>query len=128
MKSKGSAAGKSDSPAVLACGLKLRTVRMDREIGLRRLADKLGLCAATLSAWELGQRVPDPDGVARVLGFLQVKTVEFNRILELCRGVSDLNLVEIPIVDTAPLLWTYERIVAGFTEWAPRVVPELLQT
>lgn len=118
----------SEAPAALACAIALRTARADRKISLRQLSAKLGLHPATLSSWELGQRLPDSEVVARVLGFLRVSAAEFDRVLTLCRRASDLSLVEVLDAETPPLLWTYEQVVAEVAEWAPTGVPELLQT
>ncbi|MEV6831228.1 helix-turn-helix transcriptional regulator [Amycolatopsis sp. NPDC051102] len=114
-------------PALLAASIGLREARMSRRISLRKLATKLGFHPQNLSQWETGGRAPTETDAAWMLGFLRVSREEYQRIMELVRHCNDSNFVE-PVDPAAePLLWTYERR-SRILQWAPRILPDLLQT
>ena len=70
-------------PATVAVSSSLRDARKRRGIGLRRLADKIGVHPATLSAWELGIKVAPATAVAWILGYLRVESAEYDRVMAL---------------------------------------------
>jgi transcriptional regulator with XRE-family HTH domain len=115
-------------PATIAVSSSLRDARERRGIGLRRLADKIGVYPATLSAWELGIKVPPATAVAWILGFLQVEATEYDRVMALAPHAGDANLVDQSDPQLGHLLWTYEQLSSRVVEWAPSCIPELLQT
>jgi transcriptional regulator with XRE-family HTH domain len=114
-------------PALLAASKGLREARMSRRISLRKLATKLGFHPQNLSLLETGGRAPTETDAAWMLGFLRVSLEEYQRIMELVRHCNDSEFVE-PVDSTAdPLLWTLERRSSRILEWAPRILPDLLQ-
>jgi transcriptional regulator with XRE-family HTH domain len=115
-------------PATVAVSSSLREARERRRIGLRRLADKIGVRAATLSAWELGIRVAPPTAVAWILGYLRVESAEYDRVMALALHAGDPNLVDASDVQLGHLLWTYEQLSSRVVEWTPSGIPDLLQT
>ncbi|KDN16423.1 Scr1 family TA system antitoxin-like transcriptional regulator [Amycolatopsis rifamycinica] len=115
-------------PATVAVSSSLRDARKRRGIGLRRLAEKIGVHPATLSAWELGIKVVPETAVARVLGYLRVESVEYDRVMALAPHVGDANLVDQSDPQLGHLLWTYEQLSSRVVEWAPSCIPELLRT
>ncbi|MEV6449038.1 Scr1 family TA system antitoxin-like transcriptional regulator [Amycolatopsis sp. NPDC051716] len=115
-------------PATVAVSSSLREARERRRIGLRRLADKIGVRAATLSAWELGIRVAPATAVAWILGYLRVESAEYDRVMALASHAGDANLVDSSDTQLGHLLWTYEQLSSSVVEWAPSCIPELLQT
>ena len=115
-------------PATIAVSSSLREARKRRGIGLRRLADKIGVYPATLSAWELGTKVAPETAVAWILGFLQVGRAEYDRVMALAPHAGDANLVDQSDPQLGHLLWTYEQLSSRIVEWAPSRIPELLQT
>ena len=116
------------SPATVAVSSSLRDARERRRIGLRRLADKIGVRAATLSAWELGVRVAPATAVARILGYLRVESAEYDRVMAFAPHAGDANLVDSSDAQLGHLLWTYEQLSSRVVEWTPSGIPELLQT
>ena len=115
-------------PATIAVSSSLRDARARRGIGLRRLAYKIGVYPATLSAWELGTKVAPETAVAWILGFLQVKPTEYERVMALAPHAGDANLVDQTDPQLGHLLWTYEQLSSRVVEWAPSCIPDLLQT
>jgi transcriptional regulator with XRE-family HTH domain len=115
-------------PATVAVSSSLRDARKRRGIGLRRLAEKIGVHPAVLSAWELGIRVAPETAVAWILGYLRVESVEYDRVMALAPHAGDPNLVDQSDPQLGHLLWTYERLSSRVLEWAPSCIPDLLQT
>ncbi|WP_410674120.1 Scr1 family TA system antitoxin-like transcriptional regulator [Amycolatopsis sp. cmx-4-68] len=115
-------------PATVAVSSSLRDARKRRGIGLRRLAEKIGVHPATLSAWELGIKVAPETAVAWILGYLRVEWAEYDRVMVLAPHAGAANLVDQSDPQLGHLLWTYEQLSSRVVEWAPSCVPELLQT
>jgi transcriptional regulator with XRE-family HTH domain len=115
-------------PATVAVSGSLRDARKRRGIGLRRLAEKIGVHPATLSAWELGIKVAPETAVAWILGYLRVESAEYDRVMALAPHADDANLVDQSDPQLGHLLWTYEQLSGRVVEWAPSCIPELLQT
>ena len=114
-------------PALLALSVSLRAARTARGLGLRRLADKLGIPAQYLSLWENGKRPPSTDEIAHLLGFLQVGPAEYNRIMRLHRQLDNPSVIVTVEPDADSLQRTFEQFAIRTLEWAPRVIPEPLQ-
>ncbi|MET8845796.1 Scr1 family TA system antitoxin-like transcriptional regulator [Amycolatopsis sp. NPDC004625] len=115
-------------PGVFALGIALRRTRMARRISLRVLAYRAGIHPGVLSAWELGVRAPKLEDVARLLGCLQVKKAEYDKIIAIFRQADGPTLIE-PVSDiTSPLLWHYEMTATRIFEWSPALIANRLQT
>jgi transcriptional regulator with XRE-family HTH domain len=115
-------------PATVAVSSSLRDARKRRGIGLRRLAEKIGVHPATLSAWELGIKVAPATAVAWILGYLRVESAEYDRMMALAPCADNANLVDQSDPQLGHLLWTYEQLSTRGVEWAPSCIPDLLQT
>ncbi|MEV5721546.1 Scr1 family TA system antitoxin-like transcriptional regulator [Amycolatopsis mediterranei] len=115
-------------PATVAVSSSLRDARKRRGIGLRRLAEKIGVHPATLSAWELGIKVAPTTAVAWILGYLRVESAEYERVMALAPDAGAANLVDQSDPQLGHLLWTYEQLSSRVVEWAPSCIPDLLQT
>jgi len=121
----------SSSPGSRALSASLREVREARKFGLRELARALEVDPRLLSQWELGIRVPPIEEVARILGYLRVDRVVTDRILFLAQHVKEPNWLDSNPSDLPSALTgiiEYERTATKITNWAPAIVPGLLQT
>jgi transcriptional regulator with XRE-family HTH domain len=70
----------SSSPAARTLAASLREEREARNVGLRRLADKLGVLPQVLSLWEKGQRLASVEDVSAILALLGVTGEKRDRI------------------------------------------------
>lgn len=118
----------SHLPALLTLSVSLRTARTARRVGLRRLADKLGIPPQTLSHWETAKRRPSSEDVAHILGFLRASPAEYDRVMRLCRELDNPTFIEPLEPDTVSLGRTFEEIAVRTLEWAPHIIPERLRT
>ncbi|GHG29947.1 MULTISPECIES: Scr1 family TA system antitoxin-like transcriptional regulator [Amycolatopsis] len=116
------------SPATVAVGQALRTLRTARGIGLRRLAAKLELRAQVLSNWETAKRIPPITVVAQLLGALQADSATTHRILDQARHASDPAFVDLDHWDHATLASHYEQLATHVFAWAPTLIPDPLRT
>ncbi|MET8994414.1 helix-turn-helix transcriptional regulator [Amycolatopsis sp. NPDC004169] len=121
----------STSPGSRALAASLREVRVARGKGLRELARMVRILPQLLSAWEKGQRVPQPEDVARLLGALRVDDLTYDRMMRLARHARDDNWLDSNPSDLPPALngiVEYERTATRITNWYHAIVPGLLQT
>ncbi|WP_410644779.1 helix-turn-helix domain-containing protein [Amycolatopsis sp. lyj-346] len=121
----------STSPGSRALAASLREVRVARGKGLRELARMVRILPQLLSAWEKGQRVPQPEDVARLLGALRVDDVTYDRMMRLARHARDDNWLDSNPSDLPPALSgivEYERTATKITMWSLAVLPGILQT
>jgi len=121
----------STSPGSRALAASLREVRVARGKGLRELARMVRILPQLLSAWEKGQRVPQPEDVARLLGALRVDDVTYERMMRLARHARDDNWLDSTPADLPPVLsgiLEYERTASRIFNWEVAIVPGLLQT
>jgi len=115
-------------PALLVLGTALRELRTTQGMGLRVLARRLGISAADLSAWELGMRRPPAEAAALILGYLRAKPAEYRQLMQL-HGQSDRSsYVEDLGPNVTDLQHVYEKQAVRVSEWAPHILPEVLQT
>ncbi|WP_075743402.1 helix-turn-helix domain-containing protein [Actinoalloteichus sp. GBA129-24] len=120
----------SGSPSARELGAELRTLRNSTGRSVRELAGELGIAYGTISRWERGERVPQVESVARLLGALGVSQTDFDRIVELARYAPQENLLlpGIPgIHKELKTLIQYERTAASIFCAAPLLIPGLLQ-
>ncbi|MFI5587131.1 helix-turn-helix domain-containing protein [Amycolatopsis sp. NPDC051758] len=121
----------SSGPAARTLAASLREEREARNVGLRRLADKLGILPQTLSLWEKGQRLPSVEDVSAILALLQVTGEKRDRIRTLARHAREPNWLASSNADLPFALTTIldlESTATAITAWAPLVIPGLLQT
>jgi len=121
----------SSSPAARTLAASLREEREARNVGLRRLADKLGVLPQVLSLWEKGQRLPSVEDVSAILALLGVTGEKRDRIRTLARHAREPNWLassnsDLPFALTAVL--NLESTATAITVWSPLIVPGLLQT
>jgi transcriptional regulator with XRE-family HTH domain len=121
----------SSGPAARTLAASLREEREARNVGLRRLADKLGILPQTLSLWEKGQRLPSVEDVSAILALLQVTGEKRDRIRTLARHAREPNWLASSNADLPFALTTrldLESTATTITTWSPLIVPGLLQT
>jgi transcriptional regulator with XRE-family HTH domain len=121
----------SSGPAARTLAASLREEREARKVGLRALADKLGILPQTLSLWEKGQRLPSVEDVSAILGLLQVTGERRDRIRALARHAREPNWLAATGTDGLLGLTTLlasEADVSRITTWSPLLIPGLLQT
>ncbi|WP_158880621.1 helix-turn-helix domain-containing protein [Amycolatopsis anabasis] len=119
------------TPRARALAAALREARQARKIGLRQLADKLGISHAILSFWEKGIRLPKVEDVATIVGSLGIVGDERERLLDLARRAHEPNWLEDSMPGMPQLLTAvaeYERTATTITEWNPSLIPGMLQT
>jgi transcriptional regulator with XRE-family HTH domain len=121
----------SSSPCARTLAVSLREEREARGVGLRALADALGLSPQILSQWEIGKRLPGIEDVSAILGYLQVKGEKRERIRELARHAREPNWLapsspDVPHALTGVL--ELEKSAIKMTSWSPTIIPGLLQT
>lgn len=112
-------------------GAVLRDARERASVGLREVARQLGVTHPTIKRWEDGDPPPSPEDVAAYLVVVGVTGKERDRILSLARTGDESDWVMSGPPGISPQLASvmdYERTAARITEWAPLVVPGLLQT
>ncbi|MDQ7802436.1 Scr1 family TA system antitoxin-like transcriptional regulator [Amycolatopsis sp. A133] len=104
----------------------LREEREARKVGLRVLADKLGILPQLLSVWEKGYRLPSVEDVSAIPALLGVTGEKRDRIRTLARHAREPNWLASSSALTG--LLTFERGAAEITTWSPLLIPGLLQT
>ncbi|GLY38851.1 transcriptional regulator [Amycolatopsis sp. NBRC 101858] len=120
--------GPSRLPGLYVLGSALRELRDSRGISLRQLAAKLGFNPSTLSGWEKGARPIDPAQLGWYLGYLHVAPAEYQLMMRLHGQSERTSHIESLAAGEASLQDVYLRYAVHTYEWAPRVVPDLLQT
>ncbi|WP_370934899.1 helix-turn-helix domain-containing protein [Amycolatopsis sp. cg13] len=118
------------TPRARGLGAALRDARLEAHYGLRELSRRVGVNPALVSNWELGQRVPNPEDVAGILGALGVTGEKKAWIMSLARGAAGPGWFT-PGPQGSPTHFTtlvaHERAARSMTVWAPLMIPDLLQ-
>ena len=118
------------SPAAQQLKGALRRAREARGLASRTLAYELGYSHAVVSNWETGRRIPTFDQVIALVDAMSITGEERQSILAYAREATGPNplarLSGVPpvLADTI----AYERLACAIDEWAPAIVPDLLQT
>ena len=124
-------AADTTTPRARALASTIRRVREQAGLSGRDLCLRLGISHGTISHWETGRRVPSPEDVAALLGATGVTGDEKRRILELARNAADPNWLTFGMPGIPQQLAGViesERTANALLQWAPLLVPGLLQT
>jgi transcriptional regulator with XRE-family HTH domain len=116
----------SSGPAARTLAASLREEREARKVGLRVLADELGILPQLLSAWEKGHRLPSVEDVSAILALLGIRGEQRDRIRTLARHAREPNWLASSSALTG--LLAFERAAVKITTWSPLLIPGLLQT
>jgi transcriptional regulator with XRE-family HTH domain len=112
-------------------GAALRHARKLSSLSLRDVSHQLGLAHSTVGRWESGDSMPAEDDVVALLTVLHVGGAERDEIVALVRdSVQTGWLAAGPPGMSQQLagLMECERTARHVTDWAPLVVPGILQT
>lgn len=112
-------------------GAALRDVRERATISQRKVAAQLGISHTTVGRWEAGEITPSLEDVAAFLAVVGVTGNERDRILNIARvgDESDLLISGSPGVNPhLSAFLAYEQNAVRITEYAPLLVPGLLQS
>ena len=115
-------------PGFYVVGRAIREHRIARGVSLRRLARWMEMSPGHLSSWEIGERRIPAVTLGWVLGLLEVPPVECHLLSRLHAESERTSYVERVDSNTVSLQRAYDRYTLHTFEWAPRVVPDLLQT
>jgi transcriptional regulator with XRE-family HTH domain len=121
------------SPGAKAKGLgsELRVLRKAAGITLEQAASALGLSKQVVSRLETGQRNIDADEVAGLLALYAVSGPKRDQLLTMARTLDDPGWWELPmpgVTRESATLADYEDRASRIVNWAPLLVPGLLQT
>ncbi|HEU5471341.1 MAG TPA: helix-turn-helix transcriptional regulator [Actinophytocola sp.] len=119
------------TPRALTLAAVLREARERAGISVRELARRLQVAHTTVGRWEGGRTVPSAEDVSAVLACLKIAGDEREHILSLARGsAADDWLAAGPPGISKQLtgVMECERTARHITEWAPLVIPGVLQT
>ncbi len=118
------------SPAVQQLTRAIRTARRARGLPNRTLSAQLGYSHAQVSHWETGRQVPTLAQVIALVDAMDISGDERQSILGYAReAIAPNPLAKLPGIP--PVLAdgiAYERLACAIEEWAPAIVPDLVQT
>jgi len=121
----------ADTPRARALSAALREALIASGIGVNELARRLSMSHTPISLWLNGNRVPDAEKVAMLLGALHVQPDERERILALARNAKEPNWLTVGMPGVSQQLAgavESERAALKITEWSPWLIPGLTQT
>ncbi|MEW2501897.1 helix-turn-helix transcriptional regulator [Amycolatopsis sp. NPDC047767] len=119
------------TPRIRTLGASLRAARVGAHYGVRELARRIGVSPSLVVHWELGSRVPTAEDVSGVLGALGVVGDEKQRILWMARGAAEPGWITYGrpgAPNHIAGVLACEEAATDIVEWAPMVIPGLLQT
>jgi transcriptional regulator with XRE-family HTH domain len=115
-------------PGFYVVGRAIREHRMARDMSLRKLARLMGTSPSLLSSWETGERRIPAVPLGWALGLLEVPAAECHLLSRLHAESERASYVEGNDSGEISLERAYDRYTLHTYEWAPKVVPDLLQT
>lgn len=121
------------TPRAYVLGAELRQARETAGLGLRRLAEQLGVSHSVIVRWEHGERIPSTESVSAVAVALGLPGSERDRLIQAARDAATepVNTVSVGVAGMADALTTlmgFEQSVTSITDVSPLLFPGLLQT
>ena len=115
------------TPRIRALAAALRKVIAESSMSLREVAHVLDRSHTTLSQWQTGKRVPEPEDVSALLAVLRVTGKRRDEIMNLARHHHEANWLAAGL-DGMSSAVEFERDAIEITEWQPLLIPGVLQT
>ncbi len=115
-------------PGFYVVGRAIREHRIARGMSLRQLSRLIDTNPSLLSSWETGERRIPAVPLGWVLGLLEVPSAECHLLSRLHAESERASYVECVDSGVISLQRAYDRYTLHTYEWAPRIVPDLLQT
>lgn len=122
---------KPPGPKAKGLGAELRTLRVAAGVTQEQAALAIGLSKQGISRLENGQRNISPDEVAGLLGRYGVTGAKKDQLLAMARTLDDPGWWELHMpgmTQESSTLADYESRATRLTDWAPLLIPGLLQT
>lgn len=122
---------KSPGATARALGAQLRDCRESRGLTLREVADIMEWDKSALSRVENGSRRPSVEDLALLLGTYRVAGRLRNELLAMARGSDEPDWWwhgDSGLPRSVTALVSYESEAARVVDWAPMLIPGLLQT
>lgn len=124
-------AKKPPGPKAEALGIALRAVRKRIGLSMADVASRLEWSESLVSRLETGNRNIDAEEVSALLAIYGVIGTERDQLMAMARTPDEDSWLDPSLPGLPPesvRLATYERQATGVTDWAPLLVPGLLQT
>lgn len=121
----------ADSPRARTLAAALREARVQVGISQRELSRRMTVANSTIGRWENGQILPSADDVAKLLCCLRIDDEERESILSIASDtVADdwLTSGQPGVTQQLAGLMDCERTARQIVQWAPLVIPGVLQT
>jgi len=119
------------TPKAQGLGAQLRAIRRARGMSMKDIANRLGWSESKVSRLETGQRPLSSEEVAALLAILNVTGPDRERLMAMARTPDEpawLETMRHGLPSESIALATYEAEAVRVTDWAPLLIPGLLQT
>lgn len=119
------------TPRTRALAAALRAELDASRMGIREIAKVLDRSHTTISQWQNGKRVPNPDDVSALLAVIGVTGKRRTDILDLARHAADPDWLAAGVPGVSQQLAGViecERTAIEIVNWSPLLLPGLLQT
>lgn len=122
---------KAAGAKAVALGAKLRTIRRTRHLSMAEVANRLGWSESTVSRLETGQRGVAAEDVAALAVIYGITGSERDTLVNMAKTIDEPGWWETAfrgLPQNSVALAQYESDAVAITNWAPLLMPGLLQT
>ena len=110
-------------------GLELQRLRKDRGLSVKKVGDRLGVSASTISRIETGKREPTSEEVASILTVLEVVGVEREQMIDRARRQDQPDMMESSTsTEQGRNFLNFEKRATSLVDFELMLVPGLAQT